>query len=163
MAFESTELAEGLLNSLLESDQKRREAQLQAWLDSTIPQLQEAVARELKGQVQRFKEVATTPEGWKPYFKWSKYTWNLVLEVKFRNHPPTIQISQPTNETAARAASQGDCPGDLSPGGRSANDDRSDSMNPNNSAHQASVDNRSDQMNPNNSAYWSSRGGGRGR
>mgnify|MGYP001155985223 FL=1 len=43
-------------------------------------------------------------------------------------------------------------------GGRSPNDDRSDSMNPNNDAYQASMDNRSDQMNPNNDAYWSSRG-----
>ena len=45
-----------------------------------------------------------------------------------------------------------------SDGGRSPNDDRSDSMNPNNDAYQASMDNRSDQMNPNNDAYWSSRG-----
>jgi len=42
--------------------------------------------------------------------------------------------------------------------GRSPSDDRSDSMNPNNDAYQASMDNRSDQMNPNNDAYWSSRG-----
>jgi len=42
--------------------------------------------------------------------------------------------------------------------GRSPNDDRSDSMNPNNDAYQASMDNRSDQMNPNNPAYGSSRG-----
>lgn len=41
---------------------------------------------------------------------------------------------------------------------RSSNDDRSDSMNPNNDSYQASADNRSDQMNPNNDAYWSSRG-----
>jgi hypothetical protein len=38
-------------------------------------------------------------------------------------------------------------------GGRSPNDDRSDSMNPNNPAYQASEDNRSDQMNPNNPEY----------
>jgi hypothetical protein len=38
-------------------------------------------------------------------------------------------------------------------GGRSSNDDRSDSMNPNNDSYQASADNRSDQMNPNNDAY----------
>ena len=38
-------------------------------------------------------------------------------------------------------------------GGRSSNDERSDSMNPNNPAHQASVDNRSDQLNPNNERY----------
>ncbi len=42
--------------------------------------------------------------------------------------------------------------------GRSPNDDRSDSMNPNNDSYQASMDNRSDQMNPNNDAYWSSKG-----
>ena len=33
------------------------------------------------------------------------------------------------------------------------NDDRSNSMNRNNSAYQASQDNRSDQLNPNNSEY----------
>ena len=36
-------------------------------------------------------------------------------------------------------------------GGR--NDNRSNSMNPNNSAYQTSQDNRSDQLNPNNSEY----------
>ena len=38
-------------------------------------------------------------------------------------------------------------------GGRTPNDDRSDSMNPNNPAYQASLDNRSDQLNPNNPEY----------
>ena len=38
-------------------------------------------------------------------------------------------------------------------GGRTANDDRSDSMNPNNPACQDSLDNRSDQLNPNNPEY----------
>ncbi|MFC1952599.1 hypothetical protein ACFLWR_00515 [Chloroflexota bacterium] len=47
---------------------------------------------------------------------------------------------------------------DYEDGGHSPNDDRSDSMNPNNDDYQASMDNRSDQMNPNNDAYWSSRG-----
>ena len=36
---------------------------------------------------------------------------------------------------------------------RSSNDDRSDSKNPNNPAHQDSVDNRADQLNPNNPEY----------
>lgn len=43
--------------------------------------------------------------------------------------------------------------------GRTSNDDRSDSMNPNNDAYQDSMDNHSDQLNPNNSAYATSRGG----
>jgi hypothetical protein len=37
--------------------------------------------------------------------------------------------------------------------GRTANDDRSDSMNPNNDAYDDSLDNHSDQLNPNNEAY----------
>ena len=36
---------------------------------------------------------------------------------------------------------------------RTANDDRSDSMNPNNDAYSDSQDNRSDQLNPNNERY----------
>jgi len=37
--------------------------------------------------------------------------------------------------------------------GRTPNDDRSDSLNPNSDAHQSSEDNRSDQLNPNNERY----------
>ncbi|NLJ46497.1 MAG: hypothetical protein GX430_08045 [Treponema sp.] len=37
------------------------------------------------------------------------------------------------------------------------NDQRANSMNPNNSAHKAGVDNRANQMNPNNREY---KGGG---
>lgn len=37
--------------------------------------------------------------------------------------------------------------------GRTANDDRSDSMNPNNDAYWDSLDNHSDQLNPNNDRY----------
>lgn len=37
--------------------------------------------------------------------------------------------------------------------GRTANDDRSDSLNPNNDAYDDSLDNRSDQLNPNNEKY----------
>ena len=36
---------------------------------------------------------------------------------------------------------------------RSPNDDRSDSMNPNNDAYDDSMDNHSNQLNPNNDAY----------
>jgi hypothetical protein len=40
--------------------------------------------------------------------------------------------------------------------GRTPNDDRSDSMNPNNHAYDDSMDNHSDQLNPNNEAYQGS-------
>lgn len=37
--------------------------------------------------------------------------------------------------------------------GRDSNDDRSDSMNPNNDAYDDSMDNHSNQLNPNNDEY----------
>lgn len=37
--------------------------------------------------------------------------------------------------------------------GGTPNDDRSDSMNPNNDAYEDSQDNRADQLNPNNDEY----------
>lgn len=37
-----------------------------------------------------------------------------------------------------------------------SNDNRSNSMNPNNAAYQASMDNKSNQLNPDNDAYESS-------
>ena len=40
--------------------------------------------------------------------------------------------------------------------GRIPNDDRSDSMNPNNQAYWDSLDNQSDQFNPNNERYQGS-------
>lgn len=36
---------------------------------------------------------------------------------------------------------------------RDSNDDRSDSMNPNNDAYEDSLDNHADQLNPNNDEY----------
>ena len=38
-------------------------------------------------------------------------------------------------------------------GERTPNDDRSDSMNPNNDAYESSMDNHSDQLNPNHEEY----------
>lgn len=39
---------------------------------------------------------------------------------------------------------------------RTSNDDRSDSMNPNNDAYDSAMDNHSNQLNPNNDAYQGS-------
>ena len=43
-------------------------------------------------------------------------------------------------------------------GGRTPNDDRSDSKNPNNPAYDTARDNRADQLNPDHEAYDKSRG-----
>ena len=41
---------------------------------------------------------------------------------------------------------------------RTSNDDRSDSMNPNNDAYWDSLDNHANQLNPNNDAYHGAEG-----
>lgn len=70
---------------------------------------------------------------------------------------PTLAVKKEGNPLSKLSGVEED-DDDHGKGGRSPNDDRSDSMNPNNDDYQASMDNRSDQMNPNNPAYWSSRG-----
>jgi hypothetical protein len=42
--------------------------------------------------------------------------------------------------------------------GRTSNDDRSDSMNPNNDSYDDAMDNHSNQLNTNNDAYQGSNG-----
>jgi hypothetical protein len=75
-------------------------------------------------------------------------------------------LSEPSDQREAEASgatpSADNWAGDVGDesAGRSPNDDRSDSMNPNNDSHQVALDNRSDQLNLNNPAYHSSRGRG---
>lgn len=62
----------------------------------------------------------------------------------------------PNPEPVDASASSG---GGTGHGGRSAdNDNRSNTLNPNNPSHRAASDNRANQLNPNSKAYRSSRG-----
>ncbi len=61
----------------------------------------------------------------------------------------------PNPEPSGTSASSGGRPGH---GGSSANDNRSNTLNPNNPAHRAAGNNRAGQLNPNSRAYRSSRG-----
>lgn len=86
--------------------------------------------------------------------------YDLVLEVvatRARGEDGQNIRRHPVEAATSRSASDDEDYDDDDDDGRSANDDRSDSMNPNSDAYQASMDNRSDQMNPNNDAYHSSR------
>lgn len=92
--------------------------------------------------------------------KFDNTLYDMVLEItatyardengsSIRRHPVATSVSRSSSNDEDWDYGDGD--------GRSSNDDRSDSMNPNNDAYQDSMDNRSDQMNPNNDAYHSSR------
>ena len=69
-----------------------------------------------------------------------------------------VEFVPKRKESASKVMDNDDTDDDYDKGGRSPNDDRSDSMNPNNDSYHAAMDNYSNQMNPNNDAYWSSRG-----
>jgi hypothetical protein len=87
-----------------------------------------------------------------------KYLGELPEPVVYNFAPKVVTPVKNSNPVVPTGTESGDYDDDYDDGGRSSNDDSSDSMNPNNDDYQASMDNRSDQMNPNNDAYWSSRG-----
>ena len=159
---------------------KRREA-LQDWVKSATPGIQAAAEDELKAFVEWVTEGRWTEDGWKrgkEKLRRIQNDYPLVMDIGLRkvgshekhagqlpdrveHQPPPVVTS--TGTAPARPALASSAPDDggdddYGDGGRTPNDDRSDSMNPNNDDYQAAMDNRSDQMNPNNNAYWSSRG-----
>ena len=64
-------------------------------------------------------------------------------------------VTSPAPDPEPIDTSSGGGPGH---GGSSANDNRSNTLNPNNPAHRAAHDNRANQLNTNSQAYRSSRG-----
>ena len=64
------------------------------------------------------------------------------------------RVSSPAREPSDTSTSSG---GGLGHVGNSANDNRSNTLNPNNPAYRAARDNRANQLNPNSRAYRSSR------
>ena len=75
--------------------------------------------------------------------------------TKVRLSPNNSGVTSPVSEPGDTSASSGGGPGLR---GNTANDDRSNTLNPNNSAQKAAQDNRANQLNPNSQAYRSSRG-----
>lgn len=162
---------DNLYTAFYEPDTKKRKKALDKWVRKTIPTAQKAVAEELKSLVEFITQNRWTDEGWKsgeaklrriqPYY-------HLIMDIKLRQlarreiksykgELPASTLNK-HEEPQNRQSNVADKDDDYDEGGRTPNDDRSDSMNPDNDAYQAAMDNRSDQMNPNNSAYWSSRG-----
>ena len=154
-----------------EPDHKKRKKALNKWVKKTTPAVQKVVAEELKSLVEFVMESRWTDEGWKAgeeKLRRIQPDYHLVMDIKLRSlsgrecksykgelPASAFKKEEKPQSKQSRVEDEDD---DYEEGGRSPNDDRSDSMNPNNDDYQASMDNRSDQMNPNNDAYWSSRG-----
>jgi len=170
-----------------EPDHKKRKKALNKWVKKTTPAVHKAVSEELKSLVDFVMESRWTDEGWKAgeeKLRRIQPDYHLVMDIKLRSlsgrekksykgelpasafnkqEEPKSKLpasifkkeEQPQNRQGKVEDEDDDY---IEDSGRSPNDDRSDSMNPNNDDYQASMDNRSDQMNPNNPSYHSSRG-----
>jgi hypothetical protein len=169
-------------SAFYEPDAAKRRDMLQAWVKSAMPKVQAAVENELTTFVEWVCEGRWTEDGWKrgeEKLRRIQNDYTLVMDIRLRRlgsgekyagqlpdrieHQPLPPIGTPTRGAPTRPAMANSTPDDggddgYDNGGRSSNDDRSDSMNPNNDAYQAAMDNHGNQMNPNNDAYWSSRG-----
>ena len=82
-----------------------------------------------------------------------KFPLGFVSEYKKIEEAAEVTSTQATDDASGAGFELG-----RSHSPTTSNDQRSNSMNPNNPSFQAANDNRSNQMNPNNSAYRSSRG-----
>lgn len=180
MATVMGNIGNGFYSAFHEPDAARRREALQAWVRSATPAIQAAVEGELTAFVEWVTEGRWAEDGWRrgeEKLRRIQNDYPLVMDIRLRRlgprekhigqmpdrveYNPPPPMSSPVRGAPARPAVANSSPddgGDDGDGGRGPNDDRSDSMNPNNDDYQASMDNRSDQMNPNNDAYWSSRG-----
>ena len=161
------EEGDNLYTAFYEPDTKKRKKALDKWVKKTTPAVQKAVAEELKSLVEFITQDRWTDEGWKlgeAKLRRIQPDYPLVMDIKLRLLTGRYKGELPASafkkqeKQQNRQSKVADEDDDYDEDGRTPNNDRSDSMNPNNDAYQASMDNRSDQMNPNNPAYWSSRG-----
>jgi hypothetical protein len=165
---------DSLYAAFFEPESQKRLAALDAWIEATTPVLQAAVAEELKSLVEFLTKDRQTEEGWKigeAKLRRLQGNYHLIMDIglhplnpreAYEGELPAPAVQRPAASIANRPgySEEGDNYGDHSHGGRTSNDDRSDSLNPNNPAHDAAIDNRSNQMNPNNPSYDSSKGHG---
>ena len=156
MPIEFDKLGNELLAALSEPDGQKRKTLIKRWKDESLTTIQASLPGQLDEIVQTLTEVADKPEGWKPSDKWRQVSYNLSMNLYLQSTGRELsQVSSQVGEPETESASSGFI-GGVKPG-PSSNDQRSDTLNPNNPAHSAAADNRSNQMNPNNSAYGSSR------
>jgi len=181
MATVTGNLSNGFYSAFYEPDATKRREALNRWVKSATPVIQAAVSDELEAFIISITQGRWIGEGWKEGNEKLHRIQNdypLVMDISLRrlgseekyigklpdrveHKPPTpvkSSVVETTSKTTTTNIVSDDDGEDDDNGGRSPNDDRSDSMNPNNDDYQASTDNHSDQMNPNNDAYWSSRG-----
>jgi hypothetical protein len=154
--------AESMIEALLADTSEEREQNITAWKQANMPTVRKLLREQFDMMLdqmaarmesdRRRESMSQTLQRQFPRFEVTVYaTFQGVDGKRMVREVPEQPKSSPTGD--------GDWDDDYDDdGGRTPNDDRSDSMNSNNDSYQAAMDNHADQMNPNNDAYWSSRG-----
>ena len=151
--------AESLLDAVLVDNSDERQQNLAAWKETNMPAVRNLLRQHfdmMLGELMDRMESDTRRQRFSQSFQRQFPRFEIAIHTTYQGVDGTRMVREATEPTAS--SSTGDADWDYDDGGgRSPNDDRSDSMNTNSDAYEASADNRSDQMNPNNDAYWSSR------
>lgn len=161
---EEFQMAESLIDALTVDDPEERQEILGEWRKTNMPAVSELLDLHFNTMLDELI-VKMEPQGRRnresQRIEREAPRFDITIKVTYQGIDGKRMVRESPEPPAASSADDGD-DGDWDDydgddGGRTANDDRSDSMNPNNDSYQASADNRSDQMNPNNDAYSSSR------
>jgi hypothetical protein len=159
-------LGDGLLRALLEDDPSKRRDLAVAWKDSVWNLAQERLPETLSIYLSIYVQAALDDWGRinDSYRRevlrndLAKHvTDGLAVVVKLGTVVKALPQNSNPQPTSGDPQVSGEDGGSYGATRRSPNDDRSDSMNPNNPASQAAEDNHANQLNPNNPAYRSSR------
>lgn len=154
------ELSESLLVALKEPERRRRVRAVDKWKTDAVSHLKKAVPQVLDAHIDEMMGMLAVPRNWETMEqKWRLGIYRLSMDINFHR---IAKKEVPHDATPSITESYWEDEGNHQAVERSPNDNRSDSMNPNNPAHKAAADNRSNQMNPNNPAHPLSRGEGKG-
>jgi hypothetical protein len=156
MATDFIQLGDTLVNALIEPDVVKRKLEIESWLDSAVPILQAGLREQLRQYIHETINKGVSER------KARQYVFRLAMQFNLERASEREKLQVLTSVAGTVAPLQQntmhDDGDDDSRMDRSSNDDRSDSLNPNNDAYNAAMDNHANQLNPNNDAYWSSRG-----
>ena len=154
--------AESMIEALLADTSEEREQNITAWKQANMPTVRKLLQEQFDmvlDQMAARMESDKRRESMSQTLQRQFPRFEVTVYATFQGVDGKRMVRKSPEPSAAHSTDDGDWDDyDDDDGGRTPNDDRSDSMNPENDSYQAAMDNHADQMNPNNDAYWSSRG-----
>ena len=153
--------AESMIEALLADTSEERDQNITAWKQANMPTVRKLLREQfdmMLDQMAAKMESDTRRESMSQTLQRQFPRFEVTVYATFQGVDGKRMVREVPEPKATHSPNDGDWDDDGDDSSRTPNDDRSDSMNPENDSYQASMDNHADQMNPNNDAHWSSRG-----